>query len=116
MQTASNARSEQVNVDGKKWRFVQEKADLKLTIFQSEAVGSPLLRHKAVCVVEGISPEDLLAFIMNNEHRLTWDRNIAGLTVVPVADQSFDRDGRRFQRRCYLLRSATKQVGPISGR
>ena len=114
--TAHNSRSPTTNVDGKPWRIVQQKADLKLEIFQSEAVGTPLLRHKAVCVVDGITPNDLLTFILNNEHRLTWDRNIANLTVVPVADLSFDRDGRHFQRRCYILRSATKKVGPITGR
>ena len=116
--TVLHTQSADVNGDGKRWNKTQDRLDLQLTIYSSEAIGagSKLLRHKGVCIFNDIAPEALSAFILNNPHRLTWDRNIANLQTIPIADQGFVRDGRTFQRRCFMLRSCTKQVGPISGR
>ena len=125
MRTLEHTRSTELNGDGKPWVFCQERADLALRIYQSEAAeggeGSNLLRHLGVCTVSNISPSVLLEFMMNIPHRLTWDRNLAGMEVVPVLDETISLPSSPSSvvvrhRRCYISRSLTKRIGPISAR
>lgn len=103
-----NTSEGDVNGDGNKWRLEIDRQDLRLTVFNSEAKGSPIRRFKAVCLLPDISPDELMSFICDSHHRLTWDRNIRNLTLLQLANNE--------QGKVSVLRSATKQVGPISGR
>lgn len=104
----ANTRDAEVNADGNKWRLEFERKDLRLSVFNSEAKGSPIRRFKAVCFLPDISPDELMSFICDVQHRLTWDRNIHTLTMLQLSDDA--------RGKVAVLRSATKQVGPISGR
>jgi len=50
--------------------------------------GSSLRRFKATCFLPKLKLEDLWALLQDNEHRLTWDRNIAALDTRVVSDMS----------------------------
>ena len=114
----ANGRSgEEKNADGKTWKLAFENPSLQLRVFSSESRGSKLHLHKAICIFPGMSPDDLCDFIHNIKHRLAWDRNVVGLTAITIHDQSFtSKDGRRQHKWFHMLRSTTKNVGPISGR
>jgi hypothetical protein len=104
----ANTTNDEVNGDGLPWHLDFEKAELNLKVFSSLATGSAIKRFKAVCIVKDTTPKEVIDFIGDTRHRLTWDRNIADLSVLPLSD-----DGKEL---ISLLRSCTKQVGPISGR
>ena len=114
----ANGRSgEEKNADGKAWKLGFENSSLQLRVFSSESKNSKLHLHKAICIFPDISPDDLCDFIHNIKHRLTWDRNVVGLTAITVDDQSYTKgDGKRQHKWFHMLRSTTKNVGPISGR
>lgn len=104
----ANTRNPDINSDGNPWRFEFERKDLQLKVYNSMAHGNTIRRFKAVCVIPGIAPRELMAFIGDCPRRLTWDRNICALTTLQIRDDS--------RGLVTILRCATKQVGPISGR
>ena len=114
--TKGNSQQEEVNREGFPWRQVKERTDLNLKIYTSTASDSPLIIHRAVCIFEDSLPEDLLSFTQNIEYRLTWDRSTKSLKEVPISDETELKNGRTYERRCLMLRVATKRVGPISSR
>ena len=114
--TVGNSQKEEVNREGYPWRKIKERPDLNLKVYTSEAKGTPLIIHRAICIFNDIVPEQLLSFTQNIDYRLTWDRNTKSLKEVPISDETELKHGRTYERRCLMLRSATKQVGPISSR
>lgn len=103
----ANTKSD-VNADGNAWNAVLERNDIQLKVFNSETRDSSLKRFKAIALLSDITPQQLIAFIGDREHRKTWDRNIFDLQTVDLAT---DERGA-----VAVLRSCTKKVGPIAGR
>lgn len=104
----ANTKSEALNADGNAWNVVLERKDLQLKVYSSETKDSSLKRFKAIALLSDITPQQLIDFIGDREHRKTWDRNIADLQTVDLAT---DERGT-----VAVLRSCTKKVGPIAGR
>jgi len=89
------------NSDGHPWKLEYNKADLQLSVYSS-ATAIKLKRFLAVCTIPKYSPDELIEFIGDMKHRLTWDRNIKDLGTTTVSDA----DGKQI----LLLRCVTKQV------
>ena len=102
-----NALSDDNNSDGNPWRFLFENKDLELKVYNSETTGCTIKKFKAVCIIH-YPARHVQEFMLNHEHRLTWDRNICSLTSLPVFQEE--------KKKVVILRCATKKVGPIAGR
>jgi len=101
-----NALNDKVNSDGNCWVSLFENKELDLKVYNSETKNCPIKKFKAICTVP-FSPKRVQEFISNNEHRLTWDRNVCALTDLIVKQED--------KKKVILLRSATNKVGPIAG-
>lgn len=104
----ANIQSETANAEGNPWKLELERKELGLHVYSSATTGSPLRRFKAVCLLADITPAQLIEFIGDRAHRLTWDRNIFDLQMTRLRN---DERGE-----AAILRSCTKKVGPIDGR
>jgi len=97
------------NRDGNPWIVEYEKKELDLTVYYSQPKNSSIRRFKAVCLIHDTTPQALMDFMCDSNHRLTWDRGLQNLTYLNI------HEGGDLGR-VVILRSATKPVGPISGR
>lgn len=122
----ANTRAD-ANAEGKPWTLGREDAALGLKVYYSEVPGSGLLRFKGVCELAGaFSPQFVQTAISDNAARLRWDRNMqaldtvvlrgAGASAAAPALASGAGGADAGVRRVVMLRSATKQVGPVSAR
>lgn len=105
----ANTKSLEVNSEGNPWKVEYERPDLNLRVFYSSVKGSSFRRFKAVCTI----PYDVSTirnFLADDQSRLTWDRNIQDISRIIVKEDADKRE------KIFVLRCATKQVGPISGR
>ena len=102
-----NALNDDTNTDGNPWIKLFENKDLDLNVYNSVTKGCPIKKFKAICFVD-YPPKYVQEFISNNEHRLTWDRNVCNLTALTVLQE--------VKKKVIILRSATNKVGPIAGR
>ena len=102
-----NAINDETNTDGNPWIKLFENKDLDLKVYNSETIGCPIKKFKAICNIN-YPPKHVQEFISNNEQRLIWDRNVCNLTALTVLQED--------RKKVILLRSATNKVGPIAGR
>eukprot|EP00854_Cymbomonas_tetramitiformis_P027866 gene27866-34426_t len=108
------------------------KAHIPIECFSTKVKGNASRKFKAIVELPNITPMQLMDFIGDNAHRKTWDKNIANLEEVVIAEgdeiesighsvgnpnQNF-KEGSKDQvhARCVVLRCQTKQVGPVAGR
>jgi len=99
---------EDKNSDDKPWVKNLEKIvdSCPLVVYESEVPNSPLYRFK--CVIDVPYDPDLIQERMHdNIARRKWDTNIHELDIVEIQASN---------PRVFILRSATKAVGPISAR
>jgi hypothetical protein len=102
---------EDKNSEDKPWIKKLEKVvdQCPLVVHESEVPNSSLYRFK--CVIDIPYHPDLVQRVMHdNVTRLKWDTNIDQLEVIDIQTATSDKP------RVFLLRSATKAVGPISAR
>ena len=105
----NNTKDSSRNCDGNYWALNFSKDELKLKVYSSVAANVKLLRFKAVCILP-YDVKTIVDFVEDNINRMTWDRNVCDIKTHDV--YSSDDASNRVK----LLRVATKQVGPISGR
>jgi hypothetical protein len=115
------------NAEGEAWVLNLDDAALRLKVFYSKVPGSALLRFKGVCELGAqFAPQFVQTAVSDNAARLKWDGNMLALDTVvlrgagaPAAAPALEPGAGGADagvRRVVLLRSATKQVGPVSGR
>jgi hypothetical protein len=102
------------NAAGTPWVCKNSVPHLRLRVVDSAYNGAPQTLFKAVIEVP-YCLRTVLTTITDLQRRLTWDRNIAGLGVTVVREVGAGEGGMPPPRFC-LFHSATKAVGPISGR
>lgn len=99
------------------WTLRLSVPSARLQVFDTSTPGTSCKLYKAVIEV----PYDLntnFAVFLDLKSRLKWDSNIAGLetTLVAALSQSSDFQLCGGKPNYLILHSATKPVGPISGR
>jgi len=113
------------NAEGEPWVLNLDDAALRLRVYYSKVPGSALLRFKGVCELGAqFAPQFVQTAVSDNAARLRWDGNMLALDTVVLRGAGAAAGAPPLEpagadagvRRVVLLRSATKQVGPVSGR
>lgn len=108
------------------------KAHIPIECLSTKVKGSPSRKFKAIVELPNITPMQLMDFIGDHAHRLTWDKNLANLEEVVVTEgvesDFIARGDENIKQKCkegskdetrarvVVLRCQTKQVGPVAGR
>jgi hypothetical protein len=118
------------NSDGKPWRQTLSKPEMHLAVFESDVPGSSLRRFKGVIDLP-FQADFVQTTVHDCKTRLTWDTNIAALDTLPVVTAEEAAASASASSTpgaagptpasprlsyAFVLRSATKAVGPISAR
>lgn len=107
--------SPEATASGGKWNPVKADASVRLNIFDNSSTpGTNVKLYKAVIEIP-YNLETVFAVILDLKSRLKWDGNIAALegTDLKIVDGP---ELCGWKPKYQIFRSATKQVGPISGR